>query len=229
MGVVNVTPDSFSDGGRYLDPGDAVAHGLAMYRRGADLIDIGGESTRPGAERVDAVQEASRVLPVIKELAAAGVPTSIDTTRSEVAAAAIDAGVCLVNDVSGGMADDQMTRVVAEAGLPMVLMHWRGPSSQMDRLADYGDVVADTVRTREIYLEWLPRPPPADDVSPPGERRPPPPHRHPARDQPAVAVARHEGDGAGGADDQPLVRTEQGFGHSGQFHLCLDPPVQRDA
>lgn len=143
MGVVNVTPDSFSDGGRYLDPGDAVAHGLAMHRRGADLIDIGGESTRPGAERVDAVQEASRVLPVIKELAAAGVPTSIDTTRSEVAAAAIDAGVCLVNDVSGGMADDQMTRVVAEAGLPMVLMHWRGPSSQMDRLADYGDVVAD--------------------------------------------------------------------------------------
>jgi dihydropteroate synthase len=143
MGVVNVTPDSFSDGGRYLDAGDAVAHGLAMHRRGADLVDVGGESTRPGAQRVDAAREARRVLPVVKDLAAAGVPTSVDTMRAEVAAAAIDAGAAVVNDVSGGLADPRMARVVAETGVPWVLMHWRGPSSQMDRLASYGDVVAD--------------------------------------------------------------------------------------
>jgi dihydropteroate synthase len=143
IGVVNVTPDSFSDGGRYLDPGDAVAHGVAIHRRGADLVDVGGESTRPGAQRVEAGQEAQRVLPVIKELTAAGVPTSVDTTRAEVAAAALDAGATVVNDVSGGLADPDMARVVAEAGVPWVLMHWRGPSAAMDRLADYDDVVAD--------------------------------------------------------------------------------------
>ena len=143
MGVVNVTPDSFSDGGRYLDRGDAVAHGLAMYRRGADLVDVGGESTRPGARRVEAAEEAQRVLPVVKELTAAGVPVSVDTTRAEVAAAAIDSGATIVNDVSGGLADPNMARVVAETGVPWVLMHWRGPSARMDRLASYRDVVAD--------------------------------------------------------------------------------------
>jgi dihydropteroate synthase len=143
MGIVNVTPDSFSDGGLYLEAGDAIAHGIAMHRAGADLVDVGGESTRPGAHRVDADQEARRVLPVIKELAAAGVPTSVDTTRATVAEAAIDAGATVVNDVSGGRADPGMAHVVAGAGVPWVLMHWRGPSTEMDRLAEYGDVVAD--------------------------------------------------------------------------------------
>jgi dihydropteroate synthase len=143
MGIVNVTPDSFSDGGLYLDCGQAVAHGIAMHHTGADLVDVGGESTRPGAQRVDADQEARRVLPVIKVLAEAGVPTSVDTTRAAVAAAAIDAGAAVVNDVSGGLADPGMARVVAGAGVPWVLMHWRGPSTEMDRLAGYGDVVAD--------------------------------------------------------------------------------------
>jgi dihydropteroate synthase len=143
VGVVNVTPDSFSDGGRYLDPDHAIAHGVAMHRRGADLVDVGGESTRPGAQRVDVDIEAERVLPVIKELAASGVPVSVDTTRSAVAAAAIEAGATIVNDVSGGMADPRMAAVVADAGVPWVLMHWRGPSAGMDRMATYGDVVAD--------------------------------------------------------------------------------------
>jgi dihydropteroate synthase len=143
MGVVNVTPDSFSDGGLYLDSGDAVAHGIAMHRAGADLVDVGGESTRPGAQRVDADQEARRVLPVIRELATAGVPTSVDTTRAAVASAAIDTGATVVNDVSGGLADPEMARVVAGSGVPWVLMHWRGPSAEMDRLADYRDVVAE--------------------------------------------------------------------------------------
>lgn len=143
IGVVNVTPDSFSDGGRYLDPQDAVLHGVAMHRRGADLIDIGGESTRPGAQRVDRDTEAKRILPVITELAAAGVPTSVDTTRAAVAELAIEAGASVVNDVSGGLADPDMARVVAGAGVPWVLMHWRGPSADMDQLARYADVVAE--------------------------------------------------------------------------------------
>jgi len=145
MGIVNVTPDSFSDGGLYLDYDEAVAHGKALHRAGADLVDVGGESTRPGAARVDADQEARRVLPVIKELAASGVPTSVDTTRAAVAAAALDAGATVVNDVSGGLADPEMARVVADRGVPWVLMHWRGPSTEMDRLAEYGDVVADVL------------------------------------------------------------------------------------
>lgn len=143
MGVVNVTPDSFSDGGRYLDRDDAIEHGVAMFRRGADLVDVGGESTRPGASRVDAEAELDRVLPVITALVGAGVPVSVDTTRAAVAAAALEAGAVLVNDVSGGLADPDMAVVVAEAGVPWVLMHWRGRSDVMDRLAHYGDVVAD--------------------------------------------------------------------------------------
>jgi dihydropteroate synthase len=143
MGILNVTPDSFSDGGRYADRGAAVAHGVDMVRAGADLVDVGGESTRPGAERVDAETERRRVLPVISELAAAGVPTSIDTTRASVAAGALGAGAVVVNDVSGGLADPAMKKLVAEAGCPYVLMHWRGHSRRMRDLAVYTDVVAE--------------------------------------------------------------------------------------
>jgi dihydropteroate synthase len=142
MGVLNVTPDSFSDGGRYADRDAAVAHGVAMRADGADLVDVGGESTRPGAERIDAATESARVLPVIRELTAAGVPVSIDTTRASVAAEALAAGATVVNDVSGGLADPAMAKVVADAGCPWVLMHWRGHSRDMRRLAVYTDVVS---------------------------------------------------------------------------------------
>lgn len=143
VGVLNVTPDSFSDGGRYTDVADAVAHGMRMRTDGADLVDVGGESTRPGAQRVDAAEEARRVLPVLRELAAAGVPTSIDTYRASVASAALDAGASVVNDVSGGLGDPQMAAVVRAAGCPWVLMHWRGHSSTMQHMARYDDVVSD--------------------------------------------------------------------------------------
>jgi dihydropteroate synthase len=143
MGVLNVTPDSFSDGGRYADVSAAVAHGIAMHREGADLVDVGGESTRPGADRVDAGTEIARVLPVIERLVAAGVPLSIDTMHASVARAALAAGVAVVNDVSGGLADPGMGRVVADAGCPWILMHWRGHSRRMQDLATYGDVVAE--------------------------------------------------------------------------------------
>jgi dihydropteroate synthase len=151
MGVLNVTPDSFSDGGRYADRDAAVAHAIEMRAQGADLVDVGGESTRPGAERVDAETEAARVVPVIRELAAAGVPLSVDTTRAAVAAAALAAGAVVVNDVSGGLADPAMAKVVADAGCPYVVMHWRGHSRRMAELARYRDVVADVcaeLRTR---------------------------------------------------------------------------------
>ncbi|HEX5116627.1 MAG TPA: dihydropteroate synthase [Pseudonocardiaceae bacterium] len=146
MGVLNVTPDSFSDGGRYVDSVDAIAHGLAMHERGADLIDVGGESTRPGAGRVDADVEADRVVPVIRGLAAAGVPVSVDTTRARVAELAVASGARIVNDVSGGLADPDMARVVVGHGVPWILMHWRGHSRDMNSLATYSDVVAE-VRT----------------------------------------------------------------------------------
>lgn len=143
MGVLNVTPDSFSDGGRYADLDAAVAHGLEMTADGAHLVDIGGESTRPGAERIDAATEVSRVVPVIRELARHGVIMSIDTTRAEVAHAALKAGAAVVNDVSGGLADPAMAGVVAAAGVPWILMHWRGHSRDMQTLAVYDDVVAE--------------------------------------------------------------------------------------
>ncbi len=145
MGVLNVTPDSFSDGGRFAGLAEAVAHGMQMHADGADLVDVGGESTRPGAARVEAEEECRRVLPVVRELAAAGVTVSIDTTRAAVAQAAIEAGAVLVNDVSGGLADPAMAAAVAAAGVPLVLMHWRGHSREMDRLATYDDVVAEVV------------------------------------------------------------------------------------
>ncbi|HZC69477.1 MAG TPA: dihydropteroate synthase [Jatrophihabitans sp.] len=143
VGVLNVTPDSFSDGGRYTSLDQAVAHAHEMRNAGADLIDVGGESTRPGAQRVDAAEELRRVLPVITELAAAGIPMSIDTYRASVAGAALAAGVGGVNDVSGGLADPAMASVVRDAGCPWILMHWRGHSEHMYELARYDDVVKD--------------------------------------------------------------------------------------
>ena len=145
VGVLNITPDSFSDGGRYADLDAAVAHGLQMWEEGADLVDIGGESTRPGAGRVSAAEEIGRVRPAISALAAAGVRLSIDTTRAAVAEAALAAGAVVVNDVMCGLADPDMGRVVADAGVPWILMHWRGHSRDMQRLATYTDVVADVV------------------------------------------------------------------------------------
>jgi dihydropteroate synthase len=143
IGIINVTPDSFSDGGRYLDRDDAVAHGLALRAQGADLVDVGGESTRPGARRVDAATEIARVVPVLRALAASGVPCSVDTTRAAVAEAALEAGAVIVNDFSGGLADPAMASTMARCRVPWILMHWRGHSAKMDELASYQDVVAE--------------------------------------------------------------------------------------
>ena len=143
MGILNVTPDSFSDGGEFNTVESAVAHGLEMVGEGADIIDIGGESTRPGAERITEAEELSRVIPVIKELAAKGAVISIDTMRASVARAAVEAGATYINDVSGGLADDQMHNAAAELGTFYILMHWRGHSADMNSKAIYGDVVLD--------------------------------------------------------------------------------------
>ena len=151
MGVVNVTPDSFSDGGAYLPPDAAIEHGLLLRDEGADIVDVGGESTRPGAGRVDADEDLRRVLPVVRGLVSAGVVVSIDTMHSTVADAALGAGAALVNDVSGGLADPEMARVMAGSGTPYVVMHWRGHSAVMASRAVYDHVVADVVgelRTR---------------------------------------------------------------------------------
>jgi dihydropteroate synthase len=143
MGVVNVTPDSFSDGGAFADTATAVEHGLALAAAGADIVDVGGESTRPGAGRVSPDVELRRVQPVVAALAAAGVTVSIDTMRASTASAALDAGALIVNDVSGGRADKDLPVVVAEAGVPYVVMHWRAHSEQMQQHADYDDVVRE--------------------------------------------------------------------------------------
>jgi dihydropteroate synthase len=143
VGVVNVTPDSFSDGGDALEPDVAVRHGLQLLSAGADLLDVGGESTRPGAARVPVHEELRRVLPVVRGLAAAGAVVSVDTTRAEVAEAALEAGAQLVNDVSGGLADPAMLPLVADAEVPYVVMHWRGESADMQSRARYDDVVAE--------------------------------------------------------------------------------------
>jgi dihydropteroate synthase len=148
MGVLNVTADSFSDGGRYLEHDAAVEHGLELHALGADIIDVGGESTRPGATRIDPQIEAGRIVPVIADLAAAGVVVSVDTMRASVAAAAIEAGAAIVNDVSGGRADRDMAKVVADARVPWILMHWRSAADFAHRgdAAHYDDVVADVRR-----------------------------------------------------------------------------------
>ena len=143
MGVVNVTPDSFSDGGRYLGVEEAVAHGRRLLAEGADILDVGGESTRPGATRPVASEELGRVVPVIEALAAEGAVVSVDTMRAEVAAAAVAVGASLVNDVSGGLADDAMLATVARLDAAYVAMHWRGHGSDMQSRASYDDVVAE--------------------------------------------------------------------------------------
>jgi len=143
VGVVNTTPDSFSDGGRWLDPEAATAHGRALLAEGADLLDVGGESTRPGAQRVAEAEELRRVLPVVAGLAAAGAAVSIDTMRAGVALAAVEAGATVVNDVSGGLADPDLLPAVAGTGAVVVLSHWRGHSDRMRELAVYDDVVGE--------------------------------------------------------------------------------------
>ncbi|KUI33083.1 dihydropteroate synthase [Mycobacterium sp. IS-1742] len=144
MGVVNVTDDSFSDGGQFLDPGHAVAHGMALAAEGAAIIDVGGESTRPGATRVDPDIESARIIPVVEALAAAGITVSIDTMRARVAADALEHGAAIVNDVSGGRADPDMARVVAEARVPWILMHWRSVAADRPhQVPVYGDVVGE--------------------------------------------------------------------------------------
>jgi dihydropteroate synthase len=144
MGVVNVTEDSFSDGGRYLSPDAAIRHGLQLAADGAAIIDVGGESTRPGAVRMQSSVEQARVLPVVKELAAQGLTVSIDTMHADVAAAALEHGAAIVNDVSGGRADPAMAGVVASAGVPWILMHWRAVSvDEPHSVPSYGDVVTE--------------------------------------------------------------------------------------
>lgn len=153
MGVLNVTPDSFSDGGQWFDVDAAVAHGLELLSQGADLIDIGGESTRPGAERISPAIELERILPVVEGLRTAGAPLSVDTMRAEVAARALDAGASIINDVSGGQADPAMAPLIAERGCTYILSHWRGPSKIMNTLAVYDDVVADVIAEMTAQTE----------------------------------------------------------------------------
>lgn len=151
MGVLNVTPDSFSDGGLWFDHDRAVAHGLELMANGADIIDVGGESTRPGSARVDETEELRRVVPVVRELAAAGAVISVDTMRAQVAAESLAAGAHIINDVSAGQSDPTMLSVAAETGAPIVLMHWRGYLDQASATFHYDDVVAEVIaelRTR---------------------------------------------------------------------------------
>ncbi|MGA8211210.1 MAG: dihydropteroate synthase [Nocardioidaceae bacterium] len=153
MGVLNVTPDSFSDGGRFLDHARALEHGRRLAAQGADLVDVGGESTRPGALRPSPQEEVDRVLPVVTGLVAAGVAVSVDTMRAVVAEAAVEAGAVLVNDVSGGRADEEMLPVVARLATPYVLMHWRAHSREMEQHAGYGDVVAEVLTELREQLD----------------------------------------------------------------------------
>jgi len=143
MGVVNVTPDSFSDGGQWYGADAAIGHGLELAAQGADIVDVGGESTRPGAQRIDETEELRRIGPVVTELVRAGLTVSIDTMRARVAEFALDAGAQLVNDVSGGLADPDMPRLVAAAGVSYVVVHWRGHSRDMYARAVYADVVTE--------------------------------------------------------------------------------------
>ena len=153
MGILNVTPDSFADGGKHFTFEHAVQHGLEMIEEGVDIIDIGGESTRPGAERVSAEEEQRRVIPVIKALADKGADISVDTMRASTAKLAVEAGASIVNDVSGGAADEEMFSTVAQLGCNYTLMHWRGHSKEMNSLAQYGDVVEDVINEVTIQLD----------------------------------------------------------------------------
>jgi hypothetical protein len=156
MGVVNVTPDSFSDGGEWFGTDVAIARGRQLAAQGADIVDVGGESTRPGAQRIPAAEELRRVVPVIAGLAAHDVPVSVDTMRAEVAEAALEVGARLVNDVSGGLADPEMPRLVGRVGIPYVVMHWRGHSHRMEERAVYADVVAEVCEElrRRVDAVW---------------------------------------------------------------------------
>ncbi|HEV7628549.1 MAG TPA: dihydropteroate synthase, partial [Streptomyces sp.] len=153
MGVVNVTPDSFSDGGKWFDSEVAVKHGLDLVSEGADLVDVGGESTRPGAPRVEEAEELRRVLPVVRGLASENVLVSVDTMRASVAEQALEAGAVMVNDVSGGLADPRMVPAVASARVPFVVMHWRGQSIDMNNRAVYGDVTTEVIAELRSSLE----------------------------------------------------------------------------
>ncbi len=152
-GVVNTTPDSFSDGGLFHQADAAISQGLALVEQGASVIDVGGESTRPGANRVTPEEEEQRVLPVVKALAEAGVVVSVDTMRASTARKALEAGARIINDVSGGLADPDMFFVAAESGVDYVLMHWRGHSNTMDSLAHYDDVVHDVAHEIRLRME----------------------------------------------------------------------------
>jgi dihydropteroate synthase len=153
MGILNVTPDSFADGGLHYDTEIAIARGMEMIDEGVDIIDVGGESTRPGADRVSEEEEQARVLPVIRALAESKVAISIDTMRASTARLAVEAGASIVNDVSGGAADPDMFATIADLGCKYTLMHWRGHSKDMNSLAIYGDVVADVIEEVTIALD----------------------------------------------------------------------------
>lgn len=162
MGIVNATPDSFSDGGQWEKPDAAVAQGMRLAFAGADVIDVGGESTRPGAERVDPDVELARVLPVVAGLVEQGLTVSIDTMRANVAHAAVQAGATIVNDVSGGLADPDMARVVAQSDCDFVAMHWRAHSDRMDAQDSYDDVVKEVAdelnqRITALHAAGVPR------------------------------------------------------------------------
>ena len=153
MGILNVTPDSFADGGLHYEESLAITHGLEMIEDGVDIIDVGGESTRPGADRISEEEEQARVIPVIRELAKKGFVISIDTMRATTAKLAVEAGASIVNDVSGGAADPDMFSTVAQLGCKYTLMHWRGHSKDMNEKAIYGDVVAEVIEEVTLQLD----------------------------------------------------------------------------
>jgi dihydropteroate synthase len=153
MGILNLTPDSFADGGRHNSFDAGVARGIEMIAEGVDIIDIGGESTRPGADRVSAEEEQARVLPVIAELSKHGVKISIDTMRADTAEKAVQAGAAIINDVSGGLSDPAMFATVKKLGVPYILMHWRGESKEMNSRAIYKDVVNDVISEINSQIE----------------------------------------------------------------------------
>jgi dihydropteroate synthase len=153
VGVLNVTPDSFSDGGLFNNTKEAIEHAQELIAQGADLIDVGGESTRPGATRIETLEEQKRVIPVIEELTNLGIITSVDTMRSQTAQVAVKAGAQIVNDVSGGLADENMHKTVATLDLPYVLMHWRGHSTVMDDMAKYSDVVTEVLKEIDTQVQ----------------------------------------------------------------------------
>ena len=153
MGILNITPDSFADGGKHFTFEHALARGLQMIEEGVDIIDIGGESTRPGAERVSEAEEQSRILPVIAELSNRGVEISVDTMRASTAKLAVAAGASIVNDVSGGAADPEMYSTIAALGCKYTLMHWRGHSKDMNSLAHYDDVMKEVIEEITISLD----------------------------------------------------------------------------